>query len=141
MRRRDIARLLLIAVLVASPLSSGAAQRNARGGTKPNVVLILMDDIGYGDIGSYALIAPGSEAEFITEHYWGYTRQRDGGTVEYRVTHPRWRTWDVSRATLTGDLERLYGPMFGAVLSRAPRSAFLAEGSPIVVHTPVRIPT
>ena len=26
-------------------------------------------------------IASGSEEEFITEHYWGYTRQRDGGTV------------------------------------------------------------
>jgi hypothetical protein len=33
--------------------------------------------------------APGSEEEFITEHYWGYTRQRDGGTIEYRVEHPR----------------------------------------------------
>ena len=30
----------------------------------------------------------GSEAEFITEHYWGYTPQRDGGTVEYVVRHP-----------------------------------------------------
>jgi uncharacterized protein YqjF (DUF2071 family) len=32
--------------------------------------------------------APGSAEEFITEHYWGYTGQRDGGTVEYRVEHP-----------------------------------------------------
>jgi uncharacterized protein YqjF (DUF2071 family) len=40
-------------------------------------------------------LAPDSEAEFITEHYWGYTRQRDGGTVEYHVSHPRWRTWTV----------------------------------------------
>src|SRR5689334_18932004 len=30
----------------------------------------------------------GSEAEFITEHYWGYAGQRDGGTVEYQVEHP-----------------------------------------------------
>src|SRR5204863_2945524 len=29
----------------------------------------------------------GSEAEFITEHYWGYSRQRDGSTMEYRVEH------------------------------------------------------
>jgi len=28
---------------------------------------------------------PGSEEEFITEHYWGYSRSRGGGTVEYRV--------------------------------------------------------
>jgi hypothetical protein len=32
-----------------------------------------------------------SEATFITEHYWGYARQRDGGTVEYQVEHPQWR--------------------------------------------------
>lgn len=35
--------------------------------------------------------ANGSQQEFITEHYWGYARQRDGSTVEYRVEHPRWQ--------------------------------------------------
>ena len=39
--------------------------------------------------GEPAALEPGSEAEFIAEHYWGYARQRDGGTVEYRVEHPR----------------------------------------------------
>ena len=54
--------------------------------------------------GPATALAPGSEAEFITEHYWGYTRQRDGGTVEYHVTHPRWRTWAVNAAAVQGDL-------------------------------------
>src|SRR5207248_2650166 len=27
----------------------------------------------------------GSEAGFITEHFWGYSKQRDGSTLEYRV--------------------------------------------------------
>ena len=84
-------------------------------------------------------LAAGSEAEFITEHYWGYTRQRDGGTVEYRVTHPRWRTWTVDRATLAGDVSELYGPEFSEVLAAPPDSAFLAEGSPIAVHLPRRL--
>ena len=48
-------RLLIIALLVAAPFSSGAAQTVARDGSKPNVVLILMDDMGYGDIGSYGV--------------------------------------------------------------------------------------
>jgi uncharacterized protein len=84
-------------------------------------------------------LAPGTEAEFITEHYWGYTRQRDAGTVEYRVEHPRWRTWTVASASLTGDPSATYGRAFGDVLTRAPDSAFLAEGSRIAVHMPARL--
>ena len=84
-------------------------------------------------------LVQGSEAEFITEHYWGYTRQRDGGTVEYRVAHPRWRTWTVTSASVTGDLSALYGAAFGETLARRPDSAFLAEGSRIEVHMPTRL--
>ena len=92
-----------------------------------------------GASGTAIALAPGSEAEFITEHYWGYTRQRDGGTVEYHVTHPRWRTWTVSSAAVQGDLVELYGAAFGEVLRRPPDSAFLAEGSAIEVHAPSRL--
>ena len=35
-------------------------------------------------------IETGSEAEFITEHYWGYTKRSDSETSEYKVEHPRW---------------------------------------------------
>ena len=85
-------------------------------------------------------IASGSEEEFITEHYWGYTRQRDGGTVEYQVAHPRWRVWSVEEATLSADVAALYGAAFADVLSSPPDSAFLAEGSAIAVHMPRRLP-
>ena len=44
-------------------------------------------------MGADYVAPPGSEEEFITEHYWGYCRQRDGGTVEYRVAHPSWLVW------------------------------------------------
>ena len=74
---------------------------------------------------------PGSEEEFITEHYWGYVATR-GGTMEYRVEHPRWR---VSRATASVDcdVERLYGPAFVEALAASPSSVFLADGSPVTV--------
>ena len=59
--------------------------------------------------GPAAPLQPGSHAEFIAEHYWGYARQRDGGTVEYEVEHPPWQSHPVSASSLTGDLRRLYG--------------------------------
>lgn len=75
----------------------------------------------------------GTEAEFITEHHWGYTRQRDGSTLEYGVEHPRWRTWSVEESRASGPLERIYGADFAAVLEAPPRSAFLVPGSPVSV--------
>jgi uncharacterized protein YqjF (DUF2071 family) len=84
-------------------------------------------------------LVPGSEEEFITEHYWGYTRQRDGGTIEYRVDHPRWNVWDAAGAGFEGDVAAVYGDTFGAALARPPRSAFVADGSAVTVYPPTRI--
>lgn len=84
-------------------------------------------------------LAEGSEAEFITEHYWGYNAQRDGSTLEYRVEHPRWRVYEVAGAKLDCDVAGLYGPQFCDSLSRRPSSAFLAEGSPVTVHQGSRL--
>ncbi len=83
--------------------------------------------------------AVGSEAEFITEHYWGYTRQRDGGTMEYHVEHPPWRVQPALSAKLVGDIAPLYGPEFVPTLSAAPSSAFIAEGSEVVVRKGTRL--
>lgn len=75
----------------------------------------------------------GSNEEFITEHYWGYARQRDGGTVEYQVEHPRWRVWPAQSALLECDVEGLYGRSFAEFLRKPPATAFLADGSPVTV--------
>jgi uncharacterized protein YqjF (DUF2071 family) len=75
----------------------------------------------------------GSEAEFITEHYWGYNKQRNGSTLEYRVEHPRWRVYEAAEARLDCDVAGLYGVQFCEALSGKPSSAFLAEGSEITV--------
>ena len=96
-------------------------------------------ELGGRVAGPAGTLVSGSEAEFITEHYWGYTRQRDGRTLEYQVEHPRWRVWPALEATFSGPAARLYGPAFGDVLSAAPRSAFLAVGSEVVVRTGQRI--
>ena len=81
----------------------------------------------------------GSEQEFITEHYWGYTAQRDGSTLEYQVEHPRWRVWESETAELHCDIAGLYGEQFCEALSCRPASAFLAEGSAVTVRKGVRL--
>jgi hypothetical protein len=85
-------------------------------------------------------LVPGEQAEFITEHYWGYTRQRDGGTLEYQVEHPPWSVWQAAPAAFAGPAAGLYGRTFGAILAAPPASAFVAVGSPVVVHKGVRLP-
>jgi hypothetical protein len=80
-----------------------------------------------------------SDQEFITEHHWGYSVQRDGSTLEYQVEHPRWRGWDVHTAELHCDASGLYGEHFSRALSSPPASAFLAEGSAVTVHKGVRL--
>ena len=90
-------------------------------------------------VGSPRPLEPGSEAEFITEHYWGYTRQRDGSTIEYRVDHPRWNVWNADDARLEGDVSAVYGDAFARALEGPPRSAFVADGSPVTVFSPTRI--
>ena len=83
---------------------------------------------------------PASEAGFISEHYWGYTAQRDGGSKEYRVEHPPWRVWGTAAARFDCDARAVYGPGFGECLAAAPRSAFLAEGSSVSVSPGRRLP-
>ena len=90
--------------------------------------------LSVGVSGGATPLVAGSEEEFITEHYWGYAKQRDGGTVEYRVDHPSWRVWQVAENYFDCDVRRLYGGEFVAALSGEPSSAFVAEGSAITVY-------
>jgi hypothetical protein len=84
-------------------------------------------------IGMPHLPIQNSEEEFITEHYWGYTAQRNGGCAEYRVDHVRWNVWQVQHAALRCEVVSLYGPKFAGPLSAPPESACVAEGSPVIV--------
>jgi uncharacterized protein YqjF (DUF2071 family) len=81
-----------------------------------------------------------SEEQFITEHYWGYARQRDGATVEYAVEHVPWRVWRCEGAAVAAQVGRLYGEEFVPSLTGRPQSAFVADGSAVVVRKGVRLP-
>ena len=78
-------------------------------------------------------IAAGSAEEFITEHYWGYTKRRDRST-EYQVEHPCWRIWTGARTSLDCDVTAIYGEQFAVALASPPASAFIADGSPVTVR-------
>lgn len=82
--------------------------------------------------GEAQIIPAGSHAEFITEHYWGYTCVRSGCS-EYRVEHPRWKVWSADTFEFKADVTTLYGEKFVEALARSPHSAFIADGSPIQV--------
>ncbi len=85
-------------------------------------------------------VEAGSEAEFITEHYWGYSRRANGGTTEYQVAHPRWLVRSADEAQFVGDVAGLYGREFIPALERSPDSAFFAEGSEVTVFKGVFLP-
>lgn len=78
-------------------------------------------------------IKAGSEEEFITEHYWGYTTINPATTGVYEVQHPKWRVHKVTDYDVHCSTEQLYGKVFVEALSQQPSSVFLAEGSPIKV--------
>lgn len=78
-------------------------------------------------------IPEGSEAEFITEHYWGYTKIKDDKTSEYPVEHPRWQVYQVKEYDIDVDFEAVYGKDFAFLNNEQPMSVFLAEGSEIRV--------
>jgi uncharacterized protein len=82
----------------------------------------------------------GSLEQFITEHYWGYSTQRGGGSIEYHVSHVPWRVCVSTTAEFEGDASGLYGAEFGQVLRGPPSSAFIADGSPITVFRGSRLP-
>jgi hypothetical protein len=84
--------------------------------------------------GAPALSADDAEETFIAEHYWGYSGGPGRPTVEYEVEHPRWRVWRAGEAKLECDAATLYGPELAAPLSGAPSTAFVADGSEVVVR-------
>ena len=78
-------------------------------------------------------IVTGSEEEFITEHYWGYTKIDAKRTSEYEVKHPSWKVYKVKKANIGVDFQLTYGNDFEFLNDLKPSSVMLAEGSDISV--------
>ena len=78
-------------------------------------------------------VAAESIEEFISEHYWGYTKRRGNKTAEFGVEHPKWEVYDILKLEIDVNFEDSYGPAFEFLNNAEPASVFLAEGSPIKV--------
>lgn len=74
-----------------------------------------------------------SEAEFITEHYFGYTKTNKG-TYEYEVKHQRWQQYKVKNYFINVDFKGTYGNSFEFLQNQRPISVILAKGSEIRVE-------
>lgn len=80
-----------------------------------------------------------SEAEFITEHYFGYTKCDKNTTFEYEVKHPRWEQFEIIKYKIDVDFETNYGKDFSFLIETKPVSVFLAKGSKITVENKRKI--
>ncbi|AMO21054.1 DUF2071 domain-containing protein [Flavobacterium columnare NBRC 100251 = ATCC 23463] len=76
---------------------------------------------------------PNSEAEFIMEHYYGYTKYAINTTYEYEVQHPKWEQYTIKNYTIGVDFEKNYGKEFRFLNTMKPSSVYLAKGSAITV--------
>lgn len=76
----------------------------------------------------------GSETEFITEHYWGYTKMSESKTAEYEVRHPKWNAYKVLDYKIDVRFDLVYGADFEFLNTQKPISVMLAEGSEISVE-------
>ena len=76
---------------------------------------------------------PGSRENFITEHYWGYSKSKNG-TTEYAVEHPQWKIFPVTGYQVDCNFGAQYGNDFIILDQLDPDFVCWAEGSLIQVR-------
>lgn len=79
------------------------------------------------------ILKAGSLEDFITEHYYGYTKGKR--TMEYKVEHPSWRTFPIQDYEIAVDFAAAYGSEWAGLTGMKPHSVLLAEGSEVNVYS------
>ena len=75
-----------------------------------------------------------SEEEFITEHYFGYTKVNENKTYEYEVIHPIWKQLKVIETKLDINFTANYGTEFEFLKNEKPTSIIFAIGSNVSIE-------
>ncbi|MCA9793729.1 MAG: DUF2071 domain-containing protein [Candidatus Eremiobacteraeota bacterium] len=76
---------------------------------------------------------PASEEHFFKEHKWGYGRDHQGRTLEYKVLHPHWQVRPVLDYQVRFECGKVYGPEWTFLDHLEPRSVCFAVGSEVAV--------
>lgn len=76
----------------------------------------------------------GSKAEFIVEHYKGYTKVNEEITFSYEVEHPKWEQCQVLDYQVKVDFEKNYGRKFAFLNTQIADSVLFFKGSEVVVR-------
>ena len=84
-------------------------------------------------------IEENSEAQFITEHYFGYTKVNNTKTFEYEVKHPIWKQYNILNSKIDVDFEATYGNEFAFMKDLVPTSVILAKGSKVSIENKIKI--
>lgn len=74
-----------------------------------------------------------SEENFITEHYFGFTKHKNQ-TFQYEVIHPSWLKYPVISYEAQLDFESNYGKEFAFLNSAKPTSVILAKGADVSIR-------
>jgi uncharacterized protein YqjF (DUF2071 family) len=83
---------------------------------------------------SKGIPADDSHPAFIIEHYWGYTKRKNGRTDEYKVEHPKWELFEPEDAEINVDFGKVYGEQFAFLNDTKPYSVLFAAGSEVSVY-------
>lgn len=98
----------------------------------------VLNEIKFTTNNKKQALVKGSNEEFITEHYWGYSKGKEA-TVEYAVEHPRWNIFECANYEVNCLFGEVYGKEFEFLEKQEPSSVFMAEGSEIVVRKGTKI--
>lgn len=79
-------------------------------------------------------IENGTNSDFITEHYFGYTKYNENKTFEYEVKHPKWNQRKVIQTVVDVDFKSTYGEEFEFLNNQEPAFTIFALGSEISVE-------
>jgi len=119
---------IAIALTIPLPVREGLGEGSALSNSSRN-----WNNLSAQVAAPFAIPTPGSLEEFIIEHYWAYTRCRNGRTSEFRVAHDPWHIAPATNVTWNCHIASNYDSPLGAFLTSAPASAIIAAGSPVEV--------